>query len=91
MQPKTWMAAAGLAALTGCAPMDEASGPTGEGSCGADGYGSLVGAQLAAVTMPADLNARIIGPDTMVTQDYQPGRLNIVVDEDGYITRVYCG
>ena len=59
--------------------------------CGADAYQSLVGAQLAAVTLPADLNARIIGPDTAITMDFRPDRLNIEVEESGWIMAVYCG
>lgn len=87
MQPKTWIPVVGLAVLSACGPAVDEPAET----CGAAGHQSLVGSQLAAVTLPADLDARIIGPDTMVTQDYRPGRLNIAVDESGTITRVYCG
>ncbi|WP_370338904.1 I78 family peptidase inhibitor [Parvularcula marina] len=59
--------------------------------CGAADYKSLVGSPIAAVTLPADLNARIIHPGDMVTKDYRLDRLNIDVDEDGNVTRVYCG
>ena len=62
-----------------------------QNTCGADDYGSLVGQPLAAVTLPADLNARIIGPDTAVTMDHRPERLNIEVDGRGTIERLYCG
>jgi hypothetical protein len=60
-------------------------------TCSADDYGSLVGQPLAAVTLPKDLNARIIGPDTVVTMDHRPERLNIEVDGRGTIERLYCG
>lgn len=62
-----------------------------EDPCGASGYRDLVGQNFAAVTLPADLNARIIGPDTAVTMDFQPERLNIYVGEDGLVDRVSCG
>ncbi len=62
-----------------------------EDACGADDYRGLVGQPLAAVTLPADLGARIIGPDTAVTMDFRPERLNIAVDGSGIIERVYCG
>lgn len=62
-----------------------------EDACGADDYRGLVGHPLAAVTLPADLGARIIGPDTAVTMDFRPERLNIAVDGSGNIERVYCG
>ena len=63
----------------------------GDDSCGAYDYEGLVGTKLAAVTLPADLGARIIGPDTAVTQDYRPDRLNIHTGEDGTITELTCG
>ncbi|CUH23684.1 Peptidase inhibitor I78 family protein [Jannaschia seosinensis] len=69
---------------------NEATGKSGD-ECGADGYRGLVGANIAAVTLPAELNDRVIGPDTMVTMDYDPTRLNIRVDEDGRIVELYCG
>ena len=34
---------------------------------------------------------RIIPPGTAVTMDYIPDRLNLEVDDQGLITRVYCG
>ena len=60
-------------------------------SCGAGDYAGLIGKNLAAVTLPADLGARVIGPDTAVTQDYRPDRLNIHTDDDGTITELTCG
>lgn len=59
--------------------------------CGASGYAWLVGKKLAAVTLPANLGARMIGPDTAVTMDYRPNRLNISFGRNGVIDRVYCG
>lgn len=59
--------------------------------CGAEDYAWLVGKPLAAVTLPADLDARVIVPDTMITMDIRPERLNIAVDGAGTIGRVYCG
>ena len=40
---------------------------------------------------PSELDARIIGPDTAVTMDHRPDRLNIEVNGSGIIERVYCG
>jgi hypothetical protein len=34
---------------------------------------------------------RIIRPGMAVTMDYSPTRLNITIDENGSIDRVYCG
>ena len=62
-----------------------------EGACGANEYQGLVGQPLAAVTLPAEIDARIIGPDTAVTMDHRPDRLNIALNGSGIIERVYCG
>ena len=63
----------------------------GAGTCPADAYQGLVGAPLAAVTLPADLDSRIVGPGIAVTMDYRSDRMNIEIDGAGRITRVYCG
>jgi hypothetical protein len=63
---------------------------TAQDTCGASGYSSLVGSNVAAVTLPADLNHRIIGPDTMVTMDFSAERINFLTDANGVITSVEC-
>ena len=63
----------------------------GEDACGASGYQALVGAPLAAVTLPADLGARIIREGDAVTMDFNAERMNIEVDAEGRVTRVFCG
>lgn len=80
-------------ALAACEPLpEEPQQPQVDpATCGADGYQSLVGAQLAAVSLPADLDARVIEPGMAVTMDFRASRLNIEVDEAGVIERVYCG
>ncbi len=62
-----------------------------EDTCGAEGYRALEGAALAAVTLPADLDARITGPDIAATLDHRPDRLNLWVNAAGVIERLYCG
>lgn len=74
-----------LVFLTGCAASEA------KDTCGAQGYQSLVGSPLAAVTLPASLNSRIIQPGDLVTQDYAEDRINFELDEQGRITRVSCG
>ena len=39
--------------------------------------------------LPADV--RIIPPNSLYTQEYQPQRVNVNVTEDYTITRVWCG
>ena len=77
--------------VAACGDGDNGSDDATDDACGASGYQSLVGAQLAAVTLPADLGARVIGPDDVVTTDFSAERMNIEVDAEGRITRVYCG
>lgn len=75
--------------LAGCDPLPRP--PGGPAACPAPGYQSLIGKPLAAVTLPADLDLRIIQPGDAVTRDFRPERLNVVVDAKGVIARVYCG
>ena len=81
-----------LAACAGEPDPPQAAPPAAaDDPCGASGYASLVGANIAAVTLPADLNHRIIRPDTVVTMDFVPERLNIEVTADGIVTDLRCG
>lgn len=94
----TQMVYGGLAALwlAACAeaPMpvqSDGEPPVVEDTCGAEDYAGLVGTDIAAVTLPADLDARIIRPMEAVTTDHVPERINFDVDADGVITQVRCG
>ena len=79
--------------LAGCSAIPggsaEAVDPTDP--CGAQGHTSLLGSNFAAVTLPANLNDRVVGPGTVVTQDYDPSRLNIETTADGMIIGLSCG
>lgn len=62
----------------------------------ADALGVWVGQPFAdaedAIMAGANVaNIRVIHPDTMVTKDFRPDRLNVDVNEEGNVTRVYCG
>jgi len=59
--------------------------------CGADQLKGLIG-QDSAILREIELpeNLRVVHPGMMLTQDYQPARLNIAVDKDGIINRVWC-
>ena len=60
-------------------------------ACLSDAQKAMVGMPLdqARPELPAD--ARIIGPDELVTQEYLPNRVNVNVTADQTITRVWCG
>lgn len=71
--------------LAGCSWLARGSDACGSGRL--DGY---VGRSVETLP-PLSGVTRIIRPDMAVTQDYWPTRLNIDVNEDGRITRVWCG
>jgi hypothetical protein len=80
-----------MAVLTLAACQEEDEMSDGEDTCGRSGYESLIGTNIAAVTLPAELNHRVLGPDDAGTMDFVPERLNIRTDEDGVIVGLDCG
>jgi hypothetical protein len=61
-------------------------------TCGATRFASLVGQPMAVVdrtTFPA--GTRVILPGTAVTMDFREERLNILIDGNAAVERVYCG
>ena len=62
-----------------------------ETACNPEQWEGFVGANVAAITMPADADVRITGPGYMATMDYRVTRANLEVDEDGVVQRVTCG
>ncbi|NBE09269.1 I78 family peptidase inhibitor [Paragemmobacter ruber] len=90
------MAGLGLAlAVTACVPVEApdpgpAPGPVNQ--CGALDLQYLVGAPAAQLdTIRFNKPVRVIYPDTAVTMDYNPDRLNFQIDRTGLIARVTCG
>jgi len=78
-------------ASCGMLPGSGNSGTDPTDPCGAKGYTQLLGTSLAAATLPADLNDRVIRPGEAQTQDFDPSRLNIEVNEAGMIIGLSCG
>lgn len=75
----------GLLTLAACEPAP----PAGPLACD-DSYQSLVGQNIGAITLPAGLSHRIISPGMAVTEDYNPDRLNVYVDDKGWIVKTEC-
>lgn len=75
------------AAETPAAPTTAAEA-TAQDTCGASQYASMVGQNLAVVTVPESM--RTIAPDSVVTQDFRPDRINMIVDASGVILRFEC-
>ncbi|MCE8519122.1 hypothetical protein KBY27_21280 [Ruegeria pomeroyi] len=59
--------------------------------CKGDDLGDIVGQPVATVSHLLPEGARVIGPDSLVTQDYRPNRLNVSTDKAGLVTRLSCG
>lgn len=84
--PAGLFAAVLLSACTETAPVP----PQMPQAC-SDEYLSLVGMNIGATSFPAGLPYRVLQPGAQATQDYEPARLNLYVDDKGWITRVTCG
>jgi len=54
-------------------------------------YESLVDTAIADAALPDAENLRVFSINDIVTRDYIPQRTNIVHNEAGVITQVYCG
>ncbi|APZ53869.1 I78 family peptidase inhibitor [Salipiger abyssi] len=62
-----------------------------EGLCNPSDYAALVGQNIAAVTLPAGEEIRVLREGQPATTDFNPARLNIETDEAGMVLRVFCG
>ena len=61
-------------------------------TCNMAQYASLVGMPATdAGVPPASATVRHIRPDTQVTMDFSPARLNIEINAEGVITGLRCG
>lgn len=63
---------------------------TAQDTCGAAQYSAMIGTSIAAASFPATPNIRVIMPDSMVTEDFRPDRLNVIVDAGGNISALEC-
>ena len=94
------MAACSLAVMAACAgPQDtQPGGRGGPGAgCNAQAVQDLVGQYASALIAEGARQragaqrVRMIGHDEMVTKEYDAGRLNLQLDAQGRVARVYCG
>lgn len=77
--------------VLGLAGTGGANGSAADDSCGAGALQALVGRPAAEVQENLPEGARIIPPGSAVTQDHRPDRLNVDLDENGVISRLWCG
>jgi hypothetical protein len=71
-------------------PADTAAGATEQDTCGAARYRDLIGSNVDDSRLSASADLRILPPDSVVTQDFRPDRLNVIVDAEGRITGLEC-
>jgi hypothetical protein len=80
----------GLALIVCCAAIP--AGAQDTDTCGAAGFQGLVGqTEEIAGLLELDRPLRIIPPDSMVTMDFRPDRINFEIDAEGRIAVVRCG
>ena len=81
----------GAVALAACHPEAETPPEMAE-SCGAEALQHLVGQPRSAFeSQNIDAPTRILPPGSAMTMDHRPDRLNVDLDEDGRISRIWCG
>lgn len=74
-----------------CSICVAASGARSEETCGAEALQSLLNQPIEDVRAQLPDTARILPPDSVMTQDFRPDRLNVDLDAEGMITRFWCG
>jgi predicted small secreted protein len=92
---------AGCSTPSGSGTDSKASAATtttaGDGRCNAEGGQFAVGQQASmdllnqVRTRTGALDARILGPNDMVTLEYRSERVNVNADASGKVIRVNCG
>ena len=80
--------------LAACMPDDGDRGEKGADECGAAALQHLVGQPVAPNEAEFETDnrpVRLIPPGTAVTMDHRPDRLNVDLDENDVITKIWCG
>ncbi len=60
-------------------------------SCNADGWAGVVGKPVSEIQSQLPSGTRVLGPNSVVTQDFRPDRTNVSVDAGWVVVRVWCG
>ncbi len=82
------LAACVAAPDVGSPPVPQAMADT----CGAAPHSALIGQPATALERVLIMRqVRVIYPDTMVTMDFIPTRINFEIDAAGRIARITCG
>lgn len=87
--PRAAMLLLAVALFAGCATTTTVRTTTL--TCEAGRYQNLVGRNVGEVTPIAGVVTRTLIPGQPATMDYREDRLNLMVDEKGFIQQVTCG
>lgn len=62
-------------------------------TCDVSKFSQYIGTSFSLIQDTIDLSAklRIIYPNRMITTDYQASRVNLVLNDNGQVDRIYCG
>ncbi|WP_137702576.1 I78 family peptidase inhibitor [Marimonas lutisalis] len=77
--------------LPGCMAESPPATQPDETTCGAAALQSAIGQPVNSVDLTGHDPLRILPPGSIMTMDYNPMRLNVLLDENGLITKVHCG
>lgn len=66
-----------------------AAAPALPNRCGPE-FDVMIGRNIGEFDLPAGLAYRIVQPGASLTEDFKPDRLNVFVDEKGWIQKVEC-
>lgn len=89
---RTLLALPALALLAACNPESESPAMPVEDACGAAALQHLLGRDHTTHDFAAETKTvRIIPPNSAVTMDHRPDRLNVEIDDAGLVTRIWCG
>lgn len=85
------------AKATDSSAQEQTSAATGDGRCNAEGGQFAVGKPASmdllnqVRTRTGAMDARLLGPNDMVTLEYRSERVNVNADATGKVIRVNCG
>ncbi|RFP86522.1 hypothetical protein DZK27_13980 [Rhodobacteraceae bacterium 63075] len=93
--PRFALAIAGLALFASCQMGDEKSSEPSRpatDACGATELGYIIGLRASEIDFSEQADTvRVIKPNSAVTLDHRPERLNVHVSDAGIITKLTCG
>ena len=81
-----------LTLLAGCAAQELPLPPQLQDTCGAARFADLIGQDATALETTLLLGpVRVIRPGDAVTMDFQPARINFMIDDNETIRMIDCG